>query len=67
MDINRYTPHYSLNKKHMTRLADYSTEELFEILYATRQMKAKFIFHGSQRKERHCHKPILGLSKLCVE
>lgn len=45
MDINRYTPHYSLNKKHMTRLADYSTEELFEILYATRQMKAKLAAH----------------------
>ncbi|MGN1103664.1 MAG: ornithine carbamoyltransferase [Candidatus Coproplasma sp.] len=45
MDINRYTPHYSLTKKHMTRLADYSTEELFEILYATRQMKAKLAAH----------------------
>ncbi|MGN0807075.1 MAG: ornithine carbamoyltransferase [Candidatus Coproplasma sp.] len=45
MDINRYTPHYNLNKKHMTKLADYSTEELFELLYATRQMKAKFAAH----------------------
>lgn len=45
MDINRYTPHYSINKKHMTKLADYSTEELFELLYATRQMKAKFAAH----------------------
>lgn len=45
MDINRYTPHYSINKKHMTKLSDYSTEELFELLYATRQMKAKFAAH----------------------
>ncbi|MDE6850593.1 MAG: ornithine carbamoyltransferase [Clostridia bacterium] len=45
MDINRYSPSYSVNQKHMTRLADYSTEELFELLYATRQMKAKFAAH----------------------
>lgn len=45
MDINRYTPHYSINQRHMTRLADYSTEELFELLYATKQMKAKFVAH----------------------
>ena len=45
MDINRYTPSYSVNQKHMTRLADYSTEELFELLYAARQMKAKFAAH----------------------
>ncbi len=45
MDINRYKPNYSINQKHMTKLADYSTEELFELLYATRQMKAKFAAH----------------------
>ena len=45
MDINRYSPSYSVNQKHMTRLADYSTEEIFELLYATRQMKAKFTAH----------------------
>lgn len=45
MDINRYTPHYSINQRHMTRLADYSTKELFELLYATKQMKAKFVAH----------------------
>lgn len=45
MDINRYSPSYSVKQKHMTRLADYSTEELFELLYATRQMKAKFSAH----------------------
>lgn len=45
MDINRYSPSYSVSQKHMTKLADYSTEELFELLYATRQMKAKFSAH----------------------
>ncbi len=45
MDINRYSPVYSVKHKHMTKLADYSTEELFELLYATRQMKAKFAAH----------------------
>lgn len=45
MDINRYSPSYSVNQKHMTKLADYSTEELFELLYATKQMKAKFAAH----------------------
>lgn len=45
MDINRYSPSYSVSQKHMTKLADYSTEELFELLYATKQMKAKFAAH----------------------
>lgn len=45
MDINRYTPNYHINQKHMTKLADYSPEEIFELLYATRQMKAKLQAH----------------------
>ena len=45
MDINRYSPSYGINKKHMTKLADFSTEELFEFLYATKAMKAKFAAH----------------------
>lgn len=47
MDINRYSPSYKVSQKHMTGLADYSAEEIFELLYATRQMKAKFIAHES--------------------
>ncbi len=47
MDINRYSPSYSITKKHMINLADFSTEEVFELLYATRQMKAKFAAHES--------------------
>lgn len=47
MDINRYSPSYIISQKHMTKLADYSSEEIFELLYATRQMKAKFLAHES--------------------
>lgn len=47
MDINRYSPSYAITRKHMTNLADFSTEEIFELLYATRQMKAKFAAHES--------------------
>lgn len=49
MDINRYFPSYGVNRKHMVKLSDYSTEELFEILYATKSMKSKFIAHESTR------------------
>ena len=45
MDINRYSPRYGVNYKHMTKLADFTTEEIFEFLYATRAMKDKFIAH----------------------
>lgn len=47
MDINRYHPSYGVDQKHLTKLADYSTEEIFEILYATKAMKAKFAAHES--------------------
>lgn len=47
MDINRYTPSYGVSKKHMLRLADFTIEELFEFLYATKSMKAKFAAHES--------------------
>ena len=49
MDINRYTPSYGIKHKHMTGLGDYSTEEIFELLYATKAMKAKFIAHEDTR------------------
>lgn len=45
MDINRYSPSYILNRKHLIKLSEYSTEDIFEILYATKVMKAKFIAH----------------------
>lgn len=47
MDINRYSPSYGINQTHLTKLADYSTEEIFEFLYATKAMKAKFAAHES--------------------
>lgn len=45
MDINRYYPSYGLNKGHLIKLSDYSTEDIFEVLYAIKSMKAKFIAH----------------------
>ena len=45
MDINRYSPSYGINQKHLIKLADFTTEELFEILYAAKAMKAKFNAH----------------------
>lgn len=45
MDINRYSPSYSIQQRHMTKLATYSTEEIFELLYAIKAMKSKFIAH----------------------
>ena len=43
MDINRYKPSYGVSHTHMTKISDFSTEELFELLYASKVMKAKFI------------------------
>lgn len=45
MDINRYSPSYILNKKHLIGLSNYSTEEIFELLYATKALKRKFAAH----------------------
>ena len=45
MDINKYSPSYGINQSHLIKLAGYSTEELFELLYATKAMKAKFSAH----------------------
>ena len=49
MDINRYSPSYGLKHRHMTDLSDYTTEEVFELLYATKSMKGKFIAHDDTR------------------
>lgn len=49
MDINRYTPSYGVNHKHLTSLADFTTEEIFEFLYATKAMKSKFVAHEDTR------------------
>ncbi|MCD8293862.1 MAG: ornithine carbamoyltransferase [Clostridia bacterium] len=47
MDINLYTPAYHISRKHIVKLTDYSTEEIFELLFAIKSMKAKFIAHES--------------------
>lgn len=49
MDINRYKPSYGIECKHLVKLTDYTTEEIFEILYATKAMKSKFIAHEDTR------------------
>ena len=49
MDINRYKPSYGVAHTHMTKISDYSTEELFELLYASKVMKAKFIAKEDSR------------------
>lgn len=49
MDINRYTPSYGVNHKHLVNLCDFSAEEIFEFLYATKAMKAKFAAHEDTR------------------
>ncbi len=45
MDINRYSPSYGVNGKHLISLSAYTTEEIFELLYATKTVKSKFIAH----------------------
>ncbi len=45
MDINLYKPTYNIERKHMIQLTDYSPEEIFELLYATKSIKAKFNAH----------------------
>ena len=42
MDINKYSPKFRLKNKDLRHLADLSTEEIFEILYAAKQMKKKY-------------------------
>lgn len=49
MDINRYSPSYGVNGKHFINLADFTTEEVFELLYATKAIKSKFIAHENTR------------------
>ncbi len=49
MDINRYSPSYGLTRKHLIKLSDCSTEEIFEFLYATKAMKSKYAAHEDTR------------------
>ena len=49
MDLNRYYPSYGLKSQHLINLSDCSTEDIFEILHATKAMKSKFIAHEDTR------------------
>lgn len=49
MDINRYSPSYGVHIKHLIKLDDCPTEEIFEFLYATKAMKAKFLLREDTR------------------
>lgn len=49
MNINRYTPSYGVSHKHLINTSDLSAEEIFEFLYATKTMKAKFAAHENTR------------------
>ncbi len=42
MDINKYTPKFKLKNRDLLHLADLSAEEIFELLYAAKQMKRKY-------------------------
>lgn len=39
MDINKYNPKGKINNKHLLTLQSYSTEEIFEILHLSRELK----------------------------
>ena len=41
MDINRFTPTGSINKKHLVSLASYAEEEIYEILYRAKEISVK--------------------------
>lgn len=53
MNINKYTPSYGTSKKHITGLLDLSPEDVFEILYATKVIKSKFLAHESTEILKH--------------
>lgn len=42
MDINKYSPKYRIRQTDLLRLADLTTEEIFEFLYVARALKKRF-------------------------
>lgn len=42
MDINKYSPKYRIRQTDLLRLADLTTEEIFEFLYVARALKNRF-------------------------
>lgn len=45
MDINKYIPSYGIDRKHLTGILNLSAGDIFEILYAIKVVKSKFIAH----------------------
>ena len=41
MDINKFSPSGSINKRHFISLANYTEEEIYEILYRAREISVK--------------------------
>ena len=41
MDVNKYVPKFKIKAKDLLHIADLSTEEIFELLYAAKAMKKK--------------------------
>ena len=42
MDINRYVPKFRIRQANLLNLTDLTAEEIFEFLYAAREMKKRF-------------------------
>ena len=42
MDINRYVPKFRIRQSNLLNLTDLTAEEIFEFLYAAREMKKRF-------------------------
>ena len=42
MDINRYVPNFRIRQSNLLNLTDLTAEEIFEFLYAAREMKKRF-------------------------
>ena len=42
MDINKYSPKFKVNAKHLLHIADLSAEDVFEFLYTAKLFKKKF-------------------------
>jgi len=41
MDINKYNPRHKISEKHMLSLANYTQEDIFEILHLSRELKIR--------------------------
>ena len=42
MDINKFSPSGKIEKKHLISLANYTEEEVYEILYQAKEITMKY-------------------------